>query len=566
MTGTLIRRWNEDKFQLLILAGARLPKKLVRSGSLVIRRTFGAKYVSAQVLSNWLAGDRIRAVVLADRVAAASPRLNARHYTRLAEVLLAMGESSRAENSIEIARKVQTGQQDARAIASASARLKWHKGDMTGAINDIRAQTLAGRWAQRLAEEKAIFSGWRPTLETHVNYQPQRGTVLHVLTNSVPHTQSGYALRSHEILRAQAQAGLEVHAVTRIGYPALIGRIDGTGRQTIDGVTYHRLVPFSLPSSPTERLQEQARQLRQLCLELQPSILHTTTHFTNALAVESVAQSLGIPWIYEVRGFLFDTWASSREEYAYTSEKYRLFMERESEMAHRADAVITLGEAMSMELQRWGIPIEKISLVPNSVSRDDVAIEITPSEARARLGMEDDKFYVGSISSIVDYEGIDFLLDAVARLATTHKNLRLMVVGDGSARDSLLEQASCLGIQNISAFPGRVDLSTAKLYYQALDLFVVPRRDTRVTRLVTPLKSVLAQATGLNVIGSNLPALWGLGRENLFEAESVPALAKKIAEFLATPTYRVLKQAPTWDDAARTTATLYQDLEGGLSA
>ncbi|WP_036970175.1 hypothetical protein, partial [Promicromonospora kroppenstedtii] len=50
-------------------------------------------------------------------------------------------------------------------------------------------------------------------------------TVLHHLTNSLPHTQSGYTLRSHAIFVAQRAHGLDASATTRPGYPLTIGSL-----------------------------------------------------------------------------------------------------------------------------------------------------------------------------------------------------------------------------------------------------------------------------------------------------------------------------------------------------
>ena len=60
------------------------------------------------------------------------------------------------------------------------------------------------------------------------------------------------------------------------------------------------------------RLQQQAEELLKVALEFRPSVLHTTTHFVNGLVVRAVAQALDIPWVYEVRGQLADTWAATR--------------------------------------------------------------------------------------------------------------------------------------------------------------------------------------------------------------------------------------------------------------
>jgi D-inositol-3-phosphate glycosyltransferase len=62
-------------------------------------------------------------------------------------------------------------------------------------------------------------------------------------------------------------------------------------------------------------------------------------------------------------------------------------------------------------------------------------------------------------------------------------------------------------------FTGRVPRDAAALHHQALDVFVVPRRDDRVCRLVTPLKPVEAMACARPVVASDVPALAELVRE-----------------------------------------------------
>ena len=80
----------------------------------------------------------------------------------------------------------------------------------------------------------------------------------------------------------------------------------------MDGIRYRRLLPSRLAPTMDARLQQQAEELLQVALEFRPSVLHTTTHFVNGLVVRAVAEALGIPWVYEVRGQLADTWAATR--------------------------------------------------------------------------------------------------------------------------------------------------------------------------------------------------------------------------------------------------------------
>ena len=146
-----------------------------------------------------------------------------------------------------------------------------------------------------------------------------------------------------------------------------VGKLLAQAGDVVDGVRYRRLLPSRLAPTMDARLQQQAEELLKVALEFRPSVLHTTTHFVNGLVVRAVAEALGIPWVYEVRGQLADTWAATRGPQATASEKYRLFQDRETEVMRDADLVVTLGHAMKANIVAAGIPGEKIIIAPNAV-------------------------------------------------------------------------------------------------------------------------------------------------------------------------------------------------------
>ena len=73
------------------------------------------------------------------------------------------------------------------------------------------------------------------------------GRVLHLVTDALPVTSAGYTIRTHEIALAQREAGLDPHVATRCGYPVTQGRLDGRRLVVLDGVPYHRLLPWRMP-------------------------------------------------------------------------------------------------------------------------------------------------------------------------------------------------------------------------------------------------------------------------------------------------------------------------------
>ena len=209
----------------------------------------------------------------------------------------------------------------------------------------------------------------------------------------------------------------------------------------MDGVRYRRLLPAKLAATMDARLQQQAEELLDIVLDFRPSVLHTTTHYVNALVVRAVAQAVGIPWVYEVRGQLADTWASTRGAAAKESERYRLFRKREAEVMRDADLVVTLGGAMKANIVAAGIPDAKVLIAPNAVGDGFLKEPLDAGSARRELGLNGGGQYIGTVSSLVAYEGLDCLIEAFALLAPQFPHLKLLIVGDGVSRPALEVQA-----------------------------------------------------------------------------------------------------------------------------
>jgi glycosyltransferase involved in cell wall biosynthesis len=496
---TVAEHLAEAPFVLALLVSRRLPAPVVRPVARWIAAAAPRSTGPVFMLACHAAGDE---QALIRRFENALNRLgSAEHACKAAEVALAAGKPDWAD--LFLSRGAASEH-----FSATSARRKWYAGDMSGAVESLEAQggRRPANQRSRLESELRVFEGWRPVLaKVKVNPEPRR--VLHLLTNSVPHTASGYARRSHSILTAQQEEGWDTLAVTRLGYPVQIGVLTARASDIIDGVHYQRLLPNRMAKSMDGRLQQQAEELLQVARKFRPSVIHTTTHFVNGLVAREVANALGVPWVYEVRGQLADTWASTRGDGARTSERYRLFVERESEIMRSADLVITLGESMKRNIIAAGVPADRILIGPNAVGGDYLREPSHQGDARRALGLHPDGQLIGTVSSLVDYEGLDDLVTAFALLAPRLPKLKLVVVGDGTAAPALQNQVKRLGLAERVIFTGRVPAGQARLYHQALDIFVVPRKDMTVTRSVTPLKPVEALASARPVVASRLDAL-----------------------------------------------------------
>ncbi|MDR7382051.1 glycosyltransferase family 4 protein [Promicromonospora iranensis] len=491
-TSFVARTLVEDPLWLAIQATRRAPEPLRRP---LVRALGNAPAPSAaHALGRMLAGDTACA---ADEAEQLLTRRDGRGLRVAAEVAVAVGRPELLDH--------------VDAAGPARFRAAWLLGDVEAIGPDapagLRAQVSVLR-----AEPADDAAGSRATGTAPEPHGSGALTVLHHLTNSLPHTQSGYTLRSHAILVAQRAAGLPAVATTRPGYPLTIGSLAARGADVVDGVTYRRLIPGRVASDVARRTAQETDLLTEAAREVRADVLHTTTPSSNGVLARAAARRLGIPWVYEVRGLPEETWVASHgtpaaRARAASSRRRELMRAKETELALAADAVVTLSGTMRDELVARGVPAHHITVVPNAVPDALLTAQHpTPEAARATLGLPAGPA-IGTVSSLVDYEGLETVVRTVATLRARGHDVTGLLVGDGVSRPSLARLARELDVADHLLLPGRVPPDVALTWLAALDVVLVPRRDHQVTRLVTPLKPVEAMAVGRPVVASALPAL-----------------------------------------------------------
>ncbi|KAB8185891.1 glycosyltransferase family 4 protein [Microbispora catharanthi] len=456
------------------------------------------------------------------------------------------------------------------------AKANFDAGRMSDAVGVLQPHArwpfVRRRMAYYEGEKAALGPNPIPPKSKIIMGERVPGRVLHMVTNALPYTQAGYTVRTHRIVTAQKAAGLDPHVVTSWGWPMLQGHTDAEPYEEIDGIPYYRLLPKDeVPFESQGRMIRGAADVSELVRTLRPQVLHAATDHRNGSVALAVRERTNTPFVYEVRGFLEETWVS-RDPARIGSERHKLQREREAQIMREADAVVTLAETMAAEIVERGVPRERIFLAPNAVDDSLLTADYDGEAFRERFGIGRDEIVVGSVSSIVAYEGFATLLNAAALLRDAGTPVKVLLVGDGAERPALLEQVERLGLKE-AILPGRVGPDEALQAQAAIDIFVCPREDLRVCRLVTPLKPVEAMALGKPVVLSDLPALselvGGEGAGLLVPPGDPAALAKALAALRDDPERRrIMGEAGkaevaahrTWSSLARTYQGIYQSL------
>ena len=107
-------------------------------------------------------------------------------------------------------------------------------------------------------------------------------------------------------------------------------------------------------------------------------------------------------------------------------------------------------------------------------------------------------FQIGFLGSLMEWQGVDTLIKAVALLRERIDNLHLVIIGDGPLRP--LIEKMCITYELSYEITGFLPHEEALTRLGTLDIMVLPRRRTSSTELNIPIKVVEAWALGVPVI------------------------------------------------------------------
>jgi PEP-CTERM/exosortase A-associated glycosyltransferase len=397
--------------------------------------------------------------------------------------------------------------------------------------------------------------------------------ILHVLYHSLP-PQSGYAFRSHNILQAQSKRGWRVVAVTA---PQAEQSSFTKPEERIGGFRYYRsgAVPRGAGLFGTERrlMRALTRRLREVVELEKPDVLHAHSPVLNAISTFRVAREVGIPVIYEIRAFWEDA-AANHGSYDTGSRKYKLMQSLETRACHLADQIAVISHGIKNDLITRSIPTEKLTLAPNGVDVDHFKA-CSPDSRYLKAWRLGGKKIIGFIGSFFKYEGLDLLIEAMARLAETRSDVALLLVGGGRIESELRAQIEQLRLKDRVTMPGKIPHESIPAVYAMCDILAYPRYASRLTELTTPLKPLEAMAMGRGVIASDIGGHRELiqhGRTGLlFRAGDLSALVETLRCLLDNPAMcqelglqasTSVQQTRSWDKIAATYADVYAKAQG----
>jgi glycosyltransferase involved in cell wall biosynthesis len=267
--------------------------------------------------------------------------------------------------------------------------------------------------------------------------------VLHVITGLA----AGGAEHQLRLLLRRLPFDCEVVTLSNPGTVAAAIRADGTAVHELSMASNHDLSAVGL--------------LRRLMRDGEYDIVHT--HLYRACVFGRIAARMAkVPHMVATEHSLGDGVIEGRRASAGVRALY-LATER------LGDSTIAVSGAVAGRLRAWGVPSERISVIPNAIDAQEFRHDhLVRRACRERLGIAPDALVVGGVGRMVPEKRFERLILAVRDVP----DATLLLVGDGPFRDVLKGFAEEQGIGDRVVFTGAVEHTRDVLC--AMDVFASP--------------------------------------------------------------------------------------------
>lgn len=207
----------------------------------------------------------------------------------------------------------------------------------------------------------------------------------------------------------------------------------------------------------------------QVAKELNLDIVHTQTEFSMGLIGKFVAKALKIPCVH--------TYHTMYEDYLHYVAKGKLLKPVHVRLmtcsfCEKMSGIVAPSERVLTTLENYGVK-EPITVIPTGV--DLTRFQVSPSvqdNIRQKYQIAADAPLLLTLSRLAFEKDIDKLITAFKTIREEVAGVKLLIVGDGPARESLETQTKELGLTTDIIFTGEIENKYVGEFYRAADLFV----------------------------------------------------------------------------------------------
>lgn len=143
-------------------------------------------------------------------------------------------------------------------------------------------------------------------------------------------------------------------------------------------------------------------------------------------------------------------------------------------LTYESTEVIVNSNYMKNELQRlFGLPFEKINVVPNGVNLTNYSGIERDYDFRRRFALDNEKMIL-FMGRLVYEKGVQYLIGAMPKILEHYHDAKLVIAGKGGMIDELKAEVNALGLGDKVCFAGYMNGKDVAKMYKAADISVFP--------------------------------------------------------------------------------------------
>ncbi len=306
---------------------------------------------------------------------------------------------------------------------------------------------------------------------------------------------------------------------------------DGDYKDTEPFIFRYPSLPLPLPGDISAALPV-SPFVEQLLPSLKLNVIHTHHPILLGQTAKRRANELGLPLV-----FTFHTQYWEYTHYVpFPQEAIQEFLKNRihkwlRDYVQKCQHIILPSESMKEMLMRdYGLE-SSYTVIPTGTNLEPF-LNADANSLRAEMGWQKDTILI-SVGRLAPEKNWDTLLRAFAEVQAEHPGVRLVLIGEGPARNSLETLAAELGVADSITFTGALPFEQIPRYLKAADIFTFASV-TETQGLVT----IEAMAAGLPVVAVDGPGTRDIvshGKQGLLVKNDPAALARGINRLLASP-------------------------------
>ena len=275
---------------------------------------------------------------------------------------------------------------------------------------------------------------------------------------------------------------------------------------------------------------------KKVITEFNPDLIHIHHPFVLSSVAIMYSKQLGIPKILTIH--------TQYDQYAYyvaplpqklTQEVIKKIV---SNLADKTDCIVTPSESMKALIKNYGMK-NRIEVIPNAIKLSTFREknELECLKISKRFNLKEDEKIILFVGRVATEKSIDKIIKALG-IIKKHgiSKTKLLIVGNGPARDELTHLVQALGVEEEVIFCGEVNYEEIRYYYKIADVFTMASASESFG-----IVTIEALASGLPVLAIKAPGAMDIltdGFDGLLTDDNIEHFAKALEKIIRDPELR----------------------------